>query len=104
LPRRGVATRKGVLDTLKRHEIQVLRRAGHSQAEVAKLAGVSERSVRRIDEEPSVETVDDAGRAARLTVLEGGRSGIETSSNRSQASASDEAANDSAQLPTRTHG
>jgi hypothetical protein len=30
-----------MIDMLKRHEIQVLRRAGHAQVEVAKLAGVS---------------------------------------------------------------
>lgn len=33
---------------LKRHEIQVLRRAGHAQVEVAALAGVSLGSVRRV--------------------------------------------------------
>ena len=32
-----------MFDVMKRHEIQVLRRAGHSQLEVAELAGVSER-------------------------------------------------------------
>jgi hypothetical protein len=31
-----------MLDMMKRHEIQVLRRAGHSQPDVAKLTGVSE--------------------------------------------------------------
>ena len=44
---------------LKRHEIQVLLNAGHSQAEVACLAKVSERSVRRIAAEAAVEHVDD---------------------------------------------
>ena len=44
---------------LKRHEIQVLLNAGHSQAEVACLAKVSERSVRRIAAEAAVEQVDD---------------------------------------------
>jgi hypothetical protein len=29
-----------MIDMLKRHEVQVLRRAGHSLPEVAKLAGV----------------------------------------------------------------
>ena len=33
-----------MIDMLKRHEIQVLRRAGHTQTEIAKLAGVSRRS------------------------------------------------------------
>ena len=46
---------------LKRHEIQVLLKAGHSQLEVARLAGVSRRSVQRIAEETAVEHVDDAG-------------------------------------------
>jgi len=44
---------------LKRHEIQVLRRAGHNQSEVAKFAGVSERSVRRVEDEEPVISVDD---------------------------------------------
>ena len=39
---------------LKRHEIQVLRRAGHAQIDVAKLAGVSLGSVRRVEREPEV--------------------------------------------------
>ncbi len=43
-----------MLDMMKRHEIQVLRNAGHSQAEVAELAGVSERTVRRVEGEPPV--------------------------------------------------
>ena len=34
-----------MLDMLKRHEIQVLRKAGHKATEVAALAGVSRRSV-----------------------------------------------------------
>ena len=47
-------------DMMKRHEVQVLRRAGHTQAEVTRLAGVSEREVRRIEQEPAVMSVDDA--------------------------------------------
>jgi hypothetical protein len=50
-----------MLAMLKRHEIQVLLKAGHSQLEVARLAGVSRRSVQRIAEETAVEHVDDAG-------------------------------------------
>ena len=41
-----------MLDVLKRHEVQVLRKAGHTLAEVAKISGVSEGSVRRIIAEP----------------------------------------------------
>jgi transposase len=48
-----------MLSMLKRHEVQVLLSAGHTQAEVAKLASVSERSVRRIADEVPVVHVDD---------------------------------------------
>lgn len=54
----GRDRREDMLPPLKRHEIQVLRRAGHSQAEVARLAEVSVRTVRRVDEEESVAEVD----------------------------------------------
>jgi len=47
-----------MIDMLKRHEIQVLRRAGHSQEEVARLAGVSRRSVQRVDTEAAVTHID----------------------------------------------
>src|SRR6266852_5310690 len=53
---------EGMIDMLKRHEIQVLRRAGHAQLEVAKLAGVSLGSVRRVEREPEVPQID-RGRA-----------------------------------------
>jgi len=49
-----------MIGMLKRHEIQVLRRAGHAQEEVARLAGVSDREVRRVEKEPPVDHVDDA--------------------------------------------
>ena len=42
---------------LKRHEIQVLRRAGHTLKEVAKLTGVSQSSVQRVEAEPAVVTL-----------------------------------------------
>ena len=47
-----------MLDMLKRHQIQVLRDAGHSQQEVAKLATVSVRSVRRVEAEEGVISTD----------------------------------------------
>lgn len=51
---------------LKRHEIQVLRRAGISLKEISRLTGASPRTIRRVMEEPPVETVDDgAARQAR---------------------------------------
>lgn len=49
----------GMLPLLVRHEIQVLRRAGHTQPDVAKRCGVSERQVRRVEGEPPVEDIDD---------------------------------------------
>jgi transposase len=53
-----------MIDMLKRHEIQVLRRAGHSQIEVATLAGVSRRSVQRVDTEAAVTAIDAGGERA----------------------------------------
>jgi transposase len=48
-----------MIDMLKRHEIQVLRRAKHSLPEVAELAGVSVRSVQRVEAETAVNSVDN---------------------------------------------
>jgi transposase len=47
-----------MIDMVRRHEIQVLRRAGHEQAEVAKLVGVSKRTVERVDAEEKVVSFD----------------------------------------------
>lgn len=49
-----------MLPLLVRHQIQVLREAGHGQADVAKRAGVSVAAVRRIEREAGVTHVDDA--------------------------------------------
>jgi transposase len=46
-----------MFDVLKRHEIQVLRRAGIEQEKVAELSGVSVRSVRRVEQEPPVTSI-----------------------------------------------
>jgi transposase len=55
-----------MINMLTRHAIQVLRGAGHTQAEAATLTGVSEREVRRVDQEPAIENLDDgAQRKAR---------------------------------------
>jgi hypothetical protein len=54
-----------MLDMMKRHEIQVLRRAGVKQSEVAKLVGVSERTVRDVEQEPRVVAIDDAAEHER---------------------------------------
>jgi len=43
---------------VRRHEIQVLRRAGHSLVETAKLVGVSQRTVQRVEAEGAVTSFD----------------------------------------------
>jgi len=45
---------------LKRHEVEILLKAGHPKTEVARVAGVSRCSVKRIAEETPVVHVDDA--------------------------------------------
>ncbi|MCC6897654.1 MAG: IS21 family transposase [Polyangiaceae bacterium] len=50
-----------MLPLLLRHEIQVLRRAKHSQADVAARTGVSLATVRRVERETVVVHVDDRG-------------------------------------------
>jgi hypothetical protein len=69
------ASAKGTRDMMKRHEIRVLRRAGHTQADVARLSGVSEREVRRIEQESPVVSIDERARAQAPTrgpAIEGG--------------------------------
>jgi len=44
---------------LKRHEVEVLLKAGHRKTEVARMSGVSLRSVKRIAQEEPVVHVDD---------------------------------------------
>jgi len=44
---------------LKRHEVEILLKAGHPKTEVARLSGVSLRSVKRIAQEKPVVEVDD---------------------------------------------
>src|SRR5437667_7346589 len=55
-----VGRREEDVGMLKRHEIEILLKVGHSKAEVARLAGVSLCSVKRIAEEVPVVDVDDA--------------------------------------------
>jgi transposase len=54
-----------LLGLIKRHEVQVLRRAGHSQTEVSRLTGVSLSEIRRIEAEEPVENYDDAAERRR---------------------------------------
>ncbi|MDP6929993.1 MAG: IS21 family transposase [Planctomycetota bacterium] len=53
---------------LTRHSVQVLLAAGHAQHEVARHAGVSARSVRRIAQEQAVVHVDDSAERQRRGV------------------------------------
>jgi len=67
---------------LKRHEVEILLKAGHSKAEVARLAEVSLRSVNRIAEEAPVVHVDDAAerekrRIGRPSMVENFRKPVE---------------------------
>jgi transposase len=57
-----------MIDMLKRHEIQVLRRAEHTWSEIAALSGVSEKTARRIAHEDPVSSVDNAAERARRQV------------------------------------
>jgi transposase len=57
-----------MIDMLKRHEVQVLRRAGHTWKAIAVLTGVSARTVRRIAAEDAITTIDNAGERARRHV------------------------------------
>jgi transposase len=55
-----------MIDMVRRHEIQVLRRAGHGLAEIAKLVGVSQSSVQRVVDEDAVADFDTpSGRKRR---------------------------------------
>ena len=49
-----------MINMLKRHEIQVLRKAGHTQADVAERTEVSESAVRRVEREPMVGELNDS--------------------------------------------
>jgi transposase len=57
-----------MIDMLKRHEIQVLRRAGHTWVQVAALSGVSIGTVRRVAAEDAIESVDNAAARARRQI------------------------------------
>jgi len=53
---------------LKRHEIQVLRRAEHTWTEIAALSGVSEKTARRIAAEEPVTSIDNTAERERRQV------------------------------------
>jgi transposase len=53
---------------LTRAKVQVLRQAGHTFADIARLTGVSDRAARRIALEPTVENADDEAEIARRRI------------------------------------
>jgi len=53
---------------LKRHEIQVLRRAAHTWSEITALSGVSEKTARRVAAEAAVTTADNRAERVRRHV------------------------------------
>jgi hypothetical protein len=57
-----------MLSMLKRHEVEILLKAGHGKTEVARLTGVSLCSVKRIAQEGPVMHVDDAWERAQRQV------------------------------------
>jgi transposase len=57
-----------MIEMLKRHEVQVLRRAGHTWKAIAALSGVSVRTARRIAAESDITTIDNAAEHARRQV------------------------------------
>ena len=57
-----------MLGMLKRHEVEVLLKAGHPKTDVARLSGVSLRSVQRIGEESAVAHVDDTAERAKRQI------------------------------------
>jgi transposase len=57
-----------MLGMLKRHEVEILLKAGHSKTEVARLAGISLCSVKRIAQESPVVQVDDAAERSQRQI------------------------------------
>lgn len=57
-----------MITQLKRHEIQILLKAEHTQKDTARIAKVSLRTVRRVAEEPEVEHVDDEQERERRAI------------------------------------
>jgi transposase len=57
-----------MIDMLKRHEVQVLRRAEHTWSEIATLSGVSEKTARRIAAEDPISSVDNVAERTRRQI------------------------------------
>ena len=81
---------------LKRHEVEILLKAGHGKTEVARLTGVSLCSVKRIAQEGPVMHVDDAAERAQRQVGQHGGEFPETNPGDSAAYTRSRVAGDSA--------
>ena len=57
-----------MIGVIRRHEIRALRGAGQPIAEVARLTGVSLRTVQRISKEPDIASYDDAAERRRRSI------------------------------------
>jgi transposase len=57
-----------MIDMVRRHEIQVLRRAGHSLVETAELVGVSQSTVQRVEAEAAVASFDTGAERGRRQI------------------------------------
>ena len=57
-----------MIDMVKRLEVQVLRRAGHTQEETARLIGVSPSTVCRVEGESAVATLDSGAERKRRQI------------------------------------
>jgi len=57
-----------MIPQLKRHEIQILLKAGHTQKDTARIAAVSLRSVLRVAGEPAVQQVEDRRERVRRRI------------------------------------
>ena len=57
-----------MIDMVRRHEIQVLRRAGHTLADTARLVGVSQSAVQRVEAETQVTSFDTAAERERRRI------------------------------------
>jgi len=62
-----------MLGLLKRHEVEILLKAGHKRTEIARLTGVSPNSVRRIAGEGPITHFDDAAERRKRRI---GRPGV----------------------------
>jgi transposase len=63
-----VRSEEGMHDMVKRHEVQVLRKAGHKVKDVAARARISASTVKRVVKEAPVESFDDAAERKRRRI------------------------------------